>query len=124
MSHLHGITLTTLALLAIGSLAEEIESGIPVGGRIGLYRSTKICGNDGIGKAGHSLLYTASLAARPVAFIFAKTPDEQVASLATELDELAKTKKLHVVINFTGAPSDEYLASTIGLLARIRRFRE
>ncbi len=45
-----------------------------------------------------------------MAFIFAKTPNAQVASLATELDKLAKTKKLYVVINFTGAPSDEYLA--------------
>ena len=45
-----------------------------------------------------------------MAFIFAKTPDAQVASLATELEKLAKTKKLYVVINFTGAASDEYLA--------------
>ena len=45
-----------------------------------------------------------------MAFIFVKTPDAQVASLATELEKLAKTKKLYVVINFTGTASDEYLA--------------
>ena len=38
--------------------AAELESGIPVGGRIKAYRQTKVCGNDKIGKDGESFCYT------------------------------------------------------------------
>ena len=38
--------------------AAELESGLPVGGKIIPYRQTKICGNDGIGKDNDSFCYT------------------------------------------------------------------
>ena len=45
-------------------------------------------------------------------FIFAKTPSDDLASLAKEVDSsIAKNKnaKLSAVINFTGQPTDTYL---------------
>jgi len=46
-----------------------------------------------------------------VVFAFAKTPDDNLASLAKELDKVVAAnadKKLAAVINFTGELTDEY----------------
>jgi hypothetical protein len=45
-----------------------------------------------------------------VIFAFAKSPDDNLASLAKEIDKVVAAhadKKLAAVINFTGAPTDE-----------------
>ena len=92
--------------------AEEVESGVQVDGSIGPYRTVKVTGcEDGV-EDGSSLCYTCKLGARPVAFIFAKTPDNTLASLIKELDEVAAENadsKMANVVNFNGEVTDEYI---------------
>ena len=47
-------------------------------------------------------------------FVFTETPNDDLASLAKQLDKLVvdnEEKKLAVVMNFTGEPTDEYTES-------------
>ena len=102
-----------LILATVSTLsAEEVKSGIEVDGKIGPYRTVKVTGcEDGV-EAGDSLCYTCKLGARPVAFIFAKTPNNTLAELVKELDAVAEANadsKMANVINFNGEVTDEYL---------------
>ena len=48
---------------------------------------------------------------RPVIFVFAKTPDDAMASLVKKLDEVVAAnteKKLAAVVNFMGEVTDEF----------------
>ncbi len=99
-------------LLADRAGAGEIQSGIPVGGAIGAYSTTKCAGaEDGVA-VGTSLCYTCRLGARPVAFLFAKAPSDALARVAKELDKLVgqnSSKQMAAVLNFTGEATDDYL---------------
>ena len=92
--------------------AEEVKSGIEVDGSIGPYRTIKVTGcEDGVNE-GSSLCYTCKLGGRPVAFIFAKKPDNTLATLIKELDNVAAENsdaKMANVINFSGELTDEYI---------------
>ena len=92
--------------------AEDVKSGIEVDGNIGPYRTIKVTGcEDGV-EAGDSLCYTCKLGARPVAFVFAKTPNNTLATLIKQLDEVAEDNadaKMANVINFSGELTDEYV---------------
>ena len=92
--------------------AEELKSGIEVDGTIGPYRTTKVVGcEDGV-EDGSSLCYTCKLGARPVAFIFAKNPDNNLATLIKELDKVAgenSDAKMAAVVNFNGELTDDYI---------------
>jgi len=92
--------------------AGEVQSGIPVGGSIGAYSTTK-CGGaeDGVA-VGANLCYTCRLGARPVAFLFAKNPSEDLARVVKELDAVVaknSSKQMAAVLNFTGEPTDDYM---------------
>ena len=92
--------------------AEELKSGIEVDGKIGPYRTVKVAGSEDGVEAGDSLCYTCRLGARPVAFVFAKKPNDALATLIKQLDEIAAKNadaKMANVVNFSGEVSDEYV---------------
>ena len=102
-----------LLMVTVSTLsAEELQSGIAVNGTIGPYRTTKVTGcEDGVDE-GSSLCYTCKLGARPVAFIFAKQPDNTLAKLIKELDDVAEANadtQMANVVNFNGEVTDEYI---------------
>ena len=92
--------------------AEEVKSGVEVDGSIGPYRTIKVTGcEDGV-EDGKTLCYTCKLGARPVAFVFAKTPNNTLAKLVKQLDKVAAENadaKMANVINFSGEVTDEYV---------------
>ena len=92
--------------------AEEVKSGVEVDGNIGPYRTIKVTGcEDGV-ENGDTLCYTCKLGARPVAFVFAKTPNNTLATLIKQLDQVAEENadaKMANVINFSGELTDEYV---------------
>ena len=50
-----------------------------------------------------------------MAFIFAKKPDANLASLVKALDTATAKNKIKLVVNFTGTPSDDYVDSVKAL---------
>lgn len=99
-----------VAVMAAGVASADLVSGPQPGERVGAFTVTKVAGNanDGVAE-GKSLCYRCKMGNRPVVMIFARTADQSLAKLISELEEELKeheADKLTGFVNMIGSDAE------------------
>jgi len=104
--------LSLVCTFAISSTmrSEELKSGPQVGDELGAFTVEKCAGNetDGV-TTGEKLCYRCKLGNRPVVAIFARTPDENLTALMSEIDGVVakhEDKKMASFVNLLGKDAE------------------
>jgi hypothetical protein len=89
------------------AFAGDLKSGLQPGDSVGAFTVEKVCGNPNDNVAeGKSLCYRCMLGAKPVVMVFARKPNDSLASLVKELDSTLpkhEDAKLSSFVNLIGS---------------------
>jgi len=113
---LAGFSAVLIASAALVVIAADVESGLPVGEKVGAYNVKDITGPN----AGTSLCYRCSYGPRPVVNVFAREVNDDLAKLIVEVDKLVeanKDKKMAAFVTVLAEDADK-MAPKLEALAK------
>lgn len=100
------LTLAAVAVMASGTLAAELKSGLEPGKNIGAFYVVKCAGSEADGvKIGDNLCYRCKYGTQPMVMVFARTADDNLAKLTKQLSKAVEEnsgKRLAAFVNLIG----------------------